>query len=89
MYLAPGNPKQVHDLSTWFSRLLSRHGWSNRKKTVSQANPDNWRELSVKNAMKIRKNIEAGIYDVVINADETFLKFYHDATHVLTPFGSK
>ena len=47
----------------------------------------NWRELAEANGQEVRTKITSEEYDVVINADEIFLFFLHDETHVIAPTG--
>ena len=76
-------------LSQWFSRLLHRHSWTVRKTTVSQKVPSNWIEVAQLDSARICETMRAAGVEVLINADQTFLRFYPEDDHVLAPVGSK
>eukprot|EP00956_Cyclotella_meneghiniana_P024783 scaffold50391_cov37-Cyclotella_meneghiniana.AAC.1 len=85
-YLAARKGSQ---LAMFLSRILKRIHFSHRKNSIGQKIPENWRAMAVENVEEVRKVfIEAGV-DVVVNADQTFIKFYPEVEYVLAPSGAK
>ena len=82
-------PDKVSPRSQWLSRAIGRHGWVIRKSTVSQKVPDNWLEIGGLESVRICETFRLAEIDVLINADETFLRFYPEEEHVIAPEGSK
>jgi hypothetical protein len=67
--------------------VLKRNGWTLRKKTVSQKIPANWVEIAQTDSMRISDVMQRAGVDVLINADETFVKFYPADDRVIAPEG--
>ena len=82
-------PKKRGNFSTWLARVLKRKGWVLRKKTVSQKIPANWVELAQVDALRISEQMKAAGVEVLLNADETFVKFYPAEDRVVAPKGSQ
>ena len=78
-------PDKVSPRSQWLSRAIGRHGWVIRKSTVSQKVPDNWLEIGGLESVRICETFRLAEIDVLINADETFLRFYPEEEHVIAP----
>lgn len=76
-------------LTNFVSRTLERINFCARKNSIGQKFPQNWRELAVANSAEIRKLLREANVDVVINADQTFLKYYPEMDMVLAPTGAK
>ena len=76
-------------LGQWFSRLLDRHNWTIRKTTVYQKVPANWIEIAQLDSARICEVMRAAGVEVLINADQTFLRSYPEVDRVLAPVGSK
>ena len=72
-YLNPEKDTAPAQLCHWLTRTLKRIDFSERKETISQNIPDNWKELSKefsKNALDyLRKNA----VDLAVTADQTFI----------------
>ena len=51
--------------------------------------PPNWKELSIAGACCVRKLFKEEDVDVVLSADETFLRFHECTNKVLAPIGVK
>ena len=60
-----------------------------RKSTVSQGIPRNWRELAIAGALCTRNRFREEDVQVVIAADETFLRFHEASSTVVAPKGAK
>jgi hypothetical protein len=71
----------------FLSRCLDRINFSVRKNSIGQKVPENWRELSVANAEEVRKVFKEADVEVIVNADQTFLRFYPEHEYVLAPTG--
>ena len=56
-----------------------------RKSTVSQKVPDNWLEIGGLESVRICETFRLAEIDVLINADETFPRFYPEEEHVIAP----
>ncbi len=69
------------------TRCLRRINFVSRKNSIGQVVPDNWRELAEETAERIRKNLAD--CDVIVNADQTFVKLYMESDFVLAPVGTK
>ena len=71
------------------TRLLSRIGFTSRKETVSQSIPNNWKDLSITFSKSTREFfIEKGV-DVIVCADQTFIKYLLADDNLLVPTGVK
>lgn len=71
----------------FLTRCLERIDFVARKNSIGQVVPDSWREDSEEAAQKIRENLSE--CDVIVNADQTFLKLYMERDTVLAPVGTK
>ena len=74
-------------LSHWLSRTLRRIGFSSRKETISQKIPDNWKEMSKEFSEKALDYLRKNKVDVVVTADQTFLKLLLAKEQLLVPTG--
>ena len=81
--------EQADKLSNFVTRTLQYFGFCVRKSTVSQSIPRNWRELAIAGALRIRSRFKEEDVQVVIAADETFLRFHEASSTVVAPKGSK
>ena len=59
------------------------------QKTVSQKIPANWVELAQVDALRISEQMKAAGVEVLLNADETLVKFYPAEDRVVAPKGSQ
>ena len=86
-YICPEKDTAPAQLCHWLTRSLKRIGFSERKETISQKIPDNWKELSKefsKNALDyLRKNA----VDLVVTADQTFINLLLAKDDLLVPTG--
>lgn len=75
--------------TVWLHRAISKIGFSVRKSTISQKVPENWRELAEEGARRVRDKFKKEDVDVVLGADETFIRFHEAADKVIAPTGVK
>ena len=71
------------------TRTLQHFDFCVRKSTVSQSIPRNWRELAIAGALCTRNRFMEEDVQVVIAADETFLRFHEASSTVVAPRGAK
>lgn len=76
-------------LSNFVTRTLQYFNFCVRKSTVSQSIPRSWRELAIAGALRTRNRIREEDVQVVIAADETFLRFHDASSTVVAPEGAK
>jgi len=80
---------KINTMQKFVSRTLTQNRWSARKTTISQSVPTNWRVKAEANAFKIRNAFKDAKVDVVINADETFVRFHSLSNKLIAPTGTK
>ena len=56
---------------------------------MSKKVPDNWVEVAQIESERICQTMRDSNVDVLINADETFFRFFPEDEHVIAPVGSK
>jgi hypothetical protein len=76
-------------LSTFITRAVKYAGFSDRESTISQKVPSKWRELAEAGAQRVRETFQKAEVDVVVAADETFIRFHEEDSRVLAPVGEK
>ena len=76
-------------LCNFVTRTLQYFDFCVRKSTVSQCIPRNWRELAIAGALRTRNRFRNEDVQVVIAADETFMRFHEAASTVVAPRGAK
>ena len=76
-------------LANFVSRTLEYFGFCVRKSTLSQSIPENWKELAIKGASRVRNRFKDKNVSVVIAADENFLRFHESSSELLAPKGEK
>jgi hypothetical protein len=83
-----GNPER---LRKWIARAMERppKRWSNRKLSVCQAIPENWKEVARRDAKHIRDTFIAEGVEAEIAVDETFVLFHSTSDRVVAPKGAK
>ena len=86
-YLDPSKGGAQAQLCHWLSRVLKRMGFSSRKETVSQKVPENWLNLSKAFSESALKRFRDVSVDVVVCADQTFIKFRLADENLLVPTG--
>jgi len=86
---AKGTSISRKKLSVFLHRAIQKIGYSVRKSTVSQKIPDDWRRLSELGSKRIRKAFSEANVDVVLAADETFIRFHETRGFVIGPKGEK
>ena len=86
---AKGTSKSTKKLTVFLHRAIQKIGYSVRKSTVSQKIPDDWRRLSELGSKRIREAFSRANVDVVLAADETFIRFHEDRGFVIGPTGEK
>ena len=60
----------------WVTRSVKRAGFSDRKKSITQKIPADWKNLSLLGAERVRNVLKNANVDYIISADETFLRFH-------------
>ena len=88
-YLHPEKPSAPTQLAHWLTRLLKRIGFTGRKETVSQSIPNNWKELSREFSEACLDYLMKNEVDIIVTADQTFLKFLLAQEELLVPSGVK
>ena len=76
-------------LCNFVTRTLEYFNFCVRKSTVSQSIPRNWRDLAIAGALRTRNRFREEDVQVVIAADETFLRFHEASSTVVAPKGAK
>ena len=76
-------------LNIFIGRALEKCGYVSRKTTFSQKIPIDWRKNAEEGAKRVRDRFKSEKVDVIISADETFLKFHEQSFPVLAPRGTK
>ena len=66
-----------------------RFRWSDRKISISQSVPVNWRTLAEEDALRICHVFRSNNVDVEIAADETFMQFHAAKDRCIAPVGVK
>lgn len=61
-------------LTVYLDRAIAKMGYSVRKTTVSQKIPEDWRRLAEIGAKRVRESFRQANVDVVLAADETFIR---------------
>jgi hypothetical protein len=82
-------PNKQAGLAGFVTRCLNRINYSERKNSIGQKVPEDWREQAIANAEEVRKVFKEADVDIVVNADQTFLRFYPEQEYVLAPKGCK
>ena len=88
-FLDPLNPTCSSKLAGWLTRHLTMFGYCNRKVSISQKVPTNWREIALDFSFRMRQYFNEKGVTMVLNADQTFINFYHESKYVLAPTGVK
>ena len=68
----------------FLERSLEYSQFTNRYSSVSQNNHPNRKQLSIDGAYRVRTLFEEEYFDVVLSADEIFLRFHDCTKEVLT-----
>ena len=76
-------------LYTYIRRPLTKFGFTIRNKTVSQSISEDWRSLVKKGAARVLERFNEEDVDVVLAANETFIRFQESFDTVLAPIGEK
>ena len=85
-YLLPAKGAQ---LANFLSRCLERMHFSNRRNSIGQKVPADWREKAEANVKEIKRILKELGVEVVINADQTFIQYYPESEYVLAPKGAR
>ena len=86
---ANGTFEAQKKLTVFLHRAIGKMGFSVRKTTVSQKIPEDWRRLSELGAKRVRERFRDADVDVVLAADETFIRFHETSGIVIAPQGEK
>lgn len=73
----------------FLTRAIAKAGFSDRMKTVSQAIPENWRELAIEGAARARATFIREKVEIALAADETFIRFNESGNRWLALKGSR
>ena len=76
-------------LNTFICRSLDYCGFTARKSTVCQKIPPDWRKQAFMGALRVRESLRDLGAEIILSADETFVKFHETTDMVLAPTGSK
>ena len=70
-------------MKLFLNRSLEYSQFTNRLSSVSQKKSPNWKQLSIDGAHRVRKLFEEEDVDVVLSADDFFLRFRKTTKMVL------
>jgi hypothetical protein len=84
-----GSSQTIRKLTVFLDRAIRKIGFSIRKNTVSQKIPEDWRRLSELGAQRVRNYFKDARVDVVLAADETFIRFHESRGLLIAPSGEK
>ena len=73
----------------WVIRVLNDLNFSDRKSSIAQKVPDNWREVALSSAERTRNLFKSHGIKRIFSADETNIKFHEVSDTVLAPTGIK
>ena len=76
-------------LNTSIARSLDYCGFKARKSSVCQKLPHEWKLLALVGALRVRTKFSEANVDIVLSADETFVKFHEYSDLSLVPKGTK
>lgn len=76
-------------LAMFVTRCLDRMNYCVRKNSIGQKVPADWRERSEVNVEEIVAVLKEAKVEVVINADQTFIRYYPESDYVCAPKGAK
>ena len=82
-------PDKTSVLCNFLRRSMDRIGYVVRQHSIGQTIPQDWKDQAITSSMEIRKRFQENNVDVILNADQTFVKFLHDDRFKLAPKGSK
>ena len=69
-------------LHVFVEHAMTKVGFCQREKTISQKIPVDWRTKSESGAARIRATFTQEKVDVILAADETFIRFHEDQKKV-------
>ena len=72
----------------WLRRVVDSANFSQRRESIGQKIPAEWRVLAERGAQRVRKTFSEAKVNVVINCDETFIRFHEASKKVLARKGS-
>jgi hypothetical protein len=70
------------------SRAIQKIGFTDRKNTISQKIPGNWKDLTIIAAARTRATFSHEKVEVVLADDETFIRFNESGDRTVAPIGS-
>ena len=85
---AVGRPVKYAPVTSFVLELVQLR-WESPKSSIAQKVPDNWKELALVGAERVRTLFLKEKVEVVLAADETFLKFHEKDDNLLVPRGVK
>ena len=88
-YLDPTKRSADKQLIMWVTRLLKKIGFTVRENTVSQCVPSDWHDKATEFSNETLEKFRCKNVDVLINADQTFVKFLCSKEKVIAPMGVK
>jgi hypothetical protein len=87
-----GQTKKAQSMSkmnVFLGRAIEEAGYSGRKYSISQKIPVGWKDLALEGARRVRETFLRENVNVVIAADEMFIRFHEEGSSVLAPTGEK
>jgi hypothetical protein len=75
-------PNSLHKFA---ERTLKAINFTCRKSSISPKVPEDWREIAIAGAERVRARFLEEEVDVILAADETFLKFHQRDDSLLVP----
>jgi DDE superfamily endonuclease len=81
--------KNKDNLRSFVRRAMDKGDFVTREKSVSQKIPEDWYPLSLEGAARVRATFLRENVDVVLAADETFVKFSESSSKVIVKKGAK
>ena len=73
----------------WTARVLNDMNFTDRKPSIAQKIPDDWRNIALNGAERVRKLFQSHSVKRIFSADETNVKFHEVSKTVLAPQGIK
>jgi hypothetical protein len=70
-------------------RSLQRSNLTDRKATISQQIPINWKDLAREGSIRVVKTLQEQVVGAVMAAGDSFVRFHQRNTRFLVPLGEK
>mmetsp|Transcript_5591 Transcript_5591/g.8587 ORF Transcript_5591/g.8587 Transcript_5591/m.8587 type:complete len:82 (+) Transcript_5591:1305-1550(+) len=76
-------------LNKWLTRVLHGMDFTDRKTSISQKIPENWKQVALSGVERIRNLFKSHGIKRIFSADETNVKFHEITDKLLAPKGTK